>query len=96
MGNYLAQLFGPPAPNPSALPPAVQSTPALERRARANGFRNAEEMMLWARQRNQQSGGTVPRGKPTLAGGISAATSMHPKNILSYILGKWQGAMPQD
>lgn len=86
MDNILSMLASGAASAPSAY------SPALERQARAQGFRNAEEMMLWARQRNQQQGGTVPQAAPSKAPSVQAATAWHPSNILSYILQKWQGA----
>lgn len=99
-GNYLAQLFGmAPTVNPSEIPAVKTYSPALERRARANGFPNADAMMNWSRQRNTPTGGTIGQGAPskhTLSQGLDAASMIHPKNILSYILSSWQGAMPKD
>lgn len=71
---------------PSA-PPAYSRE--LERQARSNGFKSAEEMMLWAKQRNQPSGGTVSgSGKPS----VEAAMSWHPAVIFNHLLGKWKSA----
>lgn len=92
MDNFLGKLLGtaPPAPVQTAIPPKRTYSRALERRARANGFKSANEMMLWAEQRNRKTGGTVTAGsRPS----VDAATMMHPKNILQYVTGKMQGAM---
>ena len=64
----------------------------LERRARANGFPNAEAMMAWARQRNTPTGGTIPKKGKQAQPSVEAATSWHPANIFNYILGRWKGA----
>lgn len=63
----------------------------MERRARANGFRSAEEMMAWANQRNQQSGGTVSEGRKDPS--IDAAMAWHPRNIFNYISSRWGEAL---
>lgn len=98
MGNFLTQLLGgQQAPAPQTEIPAQQTySKALEARARANGFRSAAEMVAWSRQRTQQSGGTVPKGKGTVSDGLNGASMLYPPNILNYILGKWQGAVPRD
>lgn len=61
----------------------------MERRARANGFRNANEMMLWAKQRNTPTGGTISGDNSP---SMSAAMMWHPKNILEYVLGSIRNA----
>lgn len=93
-GNYLAQLLGPAAPNPSAIPTAVPGTPAQERAAKKAGFPSHDAMLQWSRQRNTQTGGTIPKGGQagSVAAGMSGVSMMHPANILNYILQKWQGA----
>lgn len=70
-------------------------SPEMERRARANGFRSAEEMILWAKQRNTPTGGTIAGASkmPRSAGqAADQAMSWHPRNILQYVLSKMQGA----
>lgn len=94
MSNFLAQLLG--VPQAQAAPAAPDAySPALERRARANGFKSAAEMMAWANQRNQKSGGTIPAGGApgSVQAGMNGAAMMHPKNMLGFILQKWQDAM---
>lgn len=91
-GNYLAQLLGPAPPAPTAIPAAVIGSPAQERAARKAGFPSHDAMLQWARQRNTPTGGTIPRGGGSVAEGINGAAMMHPKNILNYVLQKWQGA----
>lgn len=76
--------------NPSAMPAPQTYSPERERQARANGFHSAEEMMLWAKQRNQQSGGTVSHGPGVPS--VDAMMSWHPANMFNKILGAWQGA----
>lgn len=92
-GNYLAQILGGPAPQPTGIPAPATYTAAQERAARKAGFPSADAMIQWTRQRNTPTGGTIPRGGPSVAQGVQAASAMHPANILNYILQKWQGAM---
>lgn len=55
----------------------ANATPAEEKRARDNGFKSHEEMVLWAKQRANRSGGTVAKqgakpsndSKPQQSGG---------------------------
>ena len=55
---------------------------ALEQQARANGFHNAEQMLLWSQQREHRTGGTVTGGgSPS----VQAAMAWHPANILNYV-----------
>lgn len=74
----------PPAPQPAlgrdAAPPRTFS-PAIEHHARASGFRNAEQMLLWQKQRAQHSGGTVSGGH---APSIHDAFAWHPANTIQY------------
>jgi hypothetical protein len=91
MNNILSML----ASGAGSAPAPDAYSPALERRARANGFRSAAEMMAWAKQRNQQQGGTIPKGGNSAGGPSIMGTqpaAMHPSNIFSYILQKWKGA----
>lgn len=82
----------------STIVPEVDSaaaTPGQESFARQNGFRNYNEMMLWAKQRANQTGGTVSQGSrmPTTVGGaVDQAMAWHPRNIFNNILQKWQEA----
>jgi hypothetical protein len=92
MNNILQQILGIAPAQAAPVRPTYDR--AMERRARANGFRSAEEMMLWAKQRNTPTGGTIPSGgRPSVKAGMNAAASIHPKNILSYVLGKTTGAL---
>lgn len=98
-GNYLQQLMGgAPRQNSEEQLKAMQSrtySPALERQARAAGFKSAAEYVAWSRQRSTPAGGTVPRGGNPGAGPTVMGTqpmAMHPKNILNYVLQKMQGA----
>ena len=45
----------------SGIESKANATPAEEKRARDNGFRSHEEMLLWAKQRANRSGGTVAK-----------------------------------
>lgn len=81
----------------STIVPEVDSaaaTPGQESFARQNGFRNYNEMMLWAKQRANQTGGTVPQGgQPgSVEAGMNGAAMMHPRNMFNYILDKWRSA----
>lgn len=60
--------------------------------AKANGFNNAAEMHAWARNREDQHGGTVSGPGTSQAEG---ASMLYPRNMLNYILGKYQGATGQ-
>lgn len=83
MFNFLQQLLGgTPAPAPQTTIPAVQAySPAMERAARRRGFKNADQMVLWQRQRDRPSGGTTSQ-KPA---SLDAFMSWHPANILTKI-----------
>jgi hypothetical protein len=85
MSNFLQQLFSSPAP--AAPPPAP--TGQQERHARANGFRSANEMMLWQQNRERPGGSISEQQRPSM----SATTAILPKNILGYVLGKTTGAL---
>lgn len=92
MINYLN---GPSLPAMDLEPAAA--TAQQELMARQNGFKNYNEMMLWARQRTQQQGGTVPQGG---AGQMPQSwgeawrqmSSIHPKTMLEYVQRKIEGA----
>lgn len=75
-----------PAIGAAAAPPRTFS-PVLEKHARASGFRNAEQMLLWSQQRQQATGGVVSGAAAphTAAGGMHAAMAWHPANIFNYI-----------
>lgn len=45
----------------SGIESKANATPAEEKRAKDNGFRSYEEMVLWAKQRANRSGGTVSK-----------------------------------
>lgn len=96
MSNFLQTLIYGAQPEPTPLPPRRTYTRAQERQAKAAGFPSAEAAILW--QEQQRVGSKVQGGgikKHDLASGIKAAGMIHPANILSAILGKWQGAMGQ-
>lgn len=98
--NFLQQLLGiaPAHARSSEQLDAARArtySPEMEERARANGFRSAEEMMLWAQQRNRPTGGTIQGKKMPSGGGApstEAATAIHPRNILQHILSRWKSA----
>lgn len=72
----------------------AEATRQQEAMARQNGFRNYDEMMAWARQRANQTGGTVPGGNApgSVGAGMAGVKMMHPKNMFETILQKWQAA----
>lgn len=86
--------------DPTASPQTAQATSQQEAMARNNGFRNYDQMMAWAKQRNTQQGGTIPQqgtggggnpdGGPSIGGAQPFA--MYPRNMFNYILHRWQGA----
>ena len=94
MPNFLAEILGiAPAPNSSEQLAQAQAraySPAMEKRARANGFRSAEEMMLFEQQRSRKRAPQTVRGNSQPS--VEAAMAIHPKNIFERILAKWQGA----
>jgi hypothetical protein len=57
--------------------------------ARLHGFNNANEMVLWQRQRDTPSGGTVQGHGPA---SMDAFMSWHPANILAKITAALNGA----
>lgn len=77
--------------------PAVAGADAgaeQERMARNNGFRNYEEMLLWAKQRNMQSGGTISgQGRPSVQAGVNAVKSAHPAGVFNRITETLRGAL---
>lgn len=83
MFDFLQRLLGAQANPPPTPPQAPVFTSADQLRAKKNGFRNAEEMMAWARQRNQQSGGTTSQG--SVQSGWNGVKMLHPSNLLGYI-----------
>lgn len=74
-----------------AAPASMTYTAGQEARAKANGFRNAEQMMLWAKQRNTPSGGTIPSSQSAQAG-WDGVKMLHPSNLLGYISDAMNGA----
>lgn len=74
---------------------AAGATREQEAMARQRGFRSYEEMLLWAKQRNQQSGGTVSgagRMPQTWGQAQQQIQSAHPKSVFEYITRKLQEA----
>ncbi len=82
--EHIAAAMAPAAPQPALGRDAVHRTfpPSIEAHARANGFHNAEQMLLWQQQREHPSGGTVSGGSRPSA---QAAMAWHPANILAYV-----------
>ena len=75
-------------------PPPERQVYSKEReaQARANGFNSAEEMMAWAKQRNTKTGGTSSgSSRPSL----EAASMIHPKNILNWVMERYANATGQ-
>lgn len=92
MSNFLQQILGVQPAQAQGVPAPQTYDAATERRARASGFRSANEMMLWAKNR-EQPGGSIDGGKrPSISAGISAAKALHPANILGYVLSAMRGA----
>lgn len=90
MNNILQTLIYGSQPVEEAPAPLPKSfSRAMERRARANGFKTAEEMVLWARQRQSPHKGTISADSLP---NIAAATDWHPSNIFKRVLGAMQGA----
>jgi hypothetical protein len=75
-------------------------SPEMERAARQQGFTSAEQMMLWQKQRNTPTGGTVqgktyPKGTTSDGRSIPSmddATSWHPKVIFERLAQALLGA----
>lgn len=62
--------------------------------AKSLGFRDREQMLNWARQRNNATGGTIPTAGPADQNAHDLGPMMmHPKNLLDYVGKKWQEAM---
>lgn len=80
-----------------ALPMDINNASAAqEARARNSGFKSYQQMLDWAKQRNQQSGGTVPSGgaQPgSVAAGVHGAEMLYPRNMLNYVKDRWQQAV---
>lgn len=82
---------------------AAAATRQQDAMARQNGFRNYDEMLLWARQRQaprQQTTGSGPMGVVQGAvqdpqGTADKAMAMHPRNMFNRILDAWKGATGQ-
>lgn len=92
--NYLNQ---PAAPMVAMNAGASRQQEAM---ARERGFRSYEEMLLWAKQRNMQSGGTIAgagaAGAPAKVPGSwreaqAAAKAAHPMSIFEYITNAMAG-----
>lgn len=84
--NYLVQ----PVLPVGAGAESANATAQQDALARSRGFRNYNEMILWARQRAQQQGGTIPQGgagqMPRSWGEATRQVSaMHPKTMLEYV-----------
>lgn len=62
---------------------------AAEQQARASGFRSADEMMAFLKQRDQNSQRQGSQ-MPSVSGLINHP--MHPKNMLNYVLSALKGS----
>lgn len=78
----------------------AEATRQQESLARQNGFHSYDQMMAWAKQRNNQTGGTIagqsaptgnPEGGPSTMG--TQPMAMHPRNMFNMILDRWKNAM---
>lgn len=76
----------------------ASATAEQERFATERGFKNYDQMMLWARQRQQPTGGTIQGASPTVAGEAGkimdgqGAAMMHPRNMLDWVRNRIAGA----
>ena len=107
---------GPP-PIPGAAPPELPMGGPMpmsynagaqdpDAQARAAGFRNREEMLLWAKQRygkheNPAQGGggmfgVLERAVKDPGAAFDQMMAIHPRNMFNNIRDAWRGAMERD
>jgi hypothetical protein len=78
---------------PKKQPAPANNTAELDKRARAAGYRNHEQMVAFLRRRSEKTGGTVTKpAKPAKKKGSDNAFSWHPKKLLEYTKKKWNDA----
>lgn len=90
--DFLASLFGKPKIDSEEQLRQAQAVDysQYDQEAKRNGFNNGEEYILWLKQRERKTGGTVPAGKSKGSAGASvdAAMALHPSYLLNYVANK--------
>lgn len=99
----LQEMPGMPAQQPIAIPEVANATAQQDALARQNGYRSYDEMMAWARQRQQRrepntvaQGTFAPQGAPPTPPQGGNAMSWHPMNIFNSISEALRGSRKKD